>query len=398
MLEPTNLQEAEYRRQSPEGVQAHTETLWHALRALRIPTLLFVNKLDRFGADPGRVLAQIRARLTDRYVPLQALPPAEQAFQAITPLSDALLMEQLAELGDDAALAACLEGRAGCARRRLAALTRECQAFPVLYGASMKGIGIAHLLDAAVDLPALTAGDIAVVSGLGQIRAGDVLGDPARVPPGLRLAVPVLQVRVRPGQPQELPRLLAALDELTDEDPQLQVQWLADLRELHVTVMGRVQVEILESLLRERFKLAARFDPPSVIYRETPVGTGSGQARLWLKGKADVSFRLEPGPPQRPDRRAGDPVAPARRVPAGARRGLGGADQSRGQPPGPLPVPAQPAGGADGLGCSQRRRRHLAWRLLIALYLPAALPQVSFSVIVRLKTRVSAVESGSTQK
>lgn len=348
-----------------EGVQAHTETLWHALRALRLPTLLFINKLDRFGADPSRVLAQIRTRLTDRAVPIQALPPAEQAFQGVTRLPDALLLEQLAEL-DDTSLGHYLEGSEGIARGRLAELTRGCTAFPVLYGASLKGIGMAELLDAALellppppdcangapagvvfkverdpvmgrlayirlysgtlrardrvlvagrsepgraatirkmhakhllDVGALTAGDIGVISGLGQIRAGDVLGDPALVPPALRMAVPVLRVRLRPGQPEALPRLLGALEELTGEDPQLAFQWLPDLRELNVTVMGPVQVEILQSLLRERFGLTARFDPPSVIYRETPVGTGIGQAKLQLKGLADLSFQVEPGPP-----------------------------------------------------------------------------------------------------
>jgi ribosomal protection tetracycline resistance protein len=89
-----------------EGVQAHTETLWHALRARGIPTILFINKLDRSGASPERVVEQVRTVLTDRLVLAQAVPPTEQECQGVTPADPAILLEQLAEW-DEVVSAGC---------------------------------------------------------------------------------------------------------------------------------------------------------------------------------------------------------------------------------------------------------------------------------------------------
>ncbi|HYG58305.1 MAG TPA: translation factor GTPase family protein, partial [Symbiobacteriaceae bacterium] len=351
-----------------EGVQAHTETLWHALRALSVPTLLFINKLDRLGADPGRVLEEIRTRLTERAVPVQALPPVEHDFNGVSALPEADLLAQLAEL-DDAALERYVADEpteAGWAGARLAQLCHAGQAFPVLFGSALRGLGIAELLDAvvaylppphvqegaplsalvfkverdpvmgrlayvrlyggslgtrdAVLLPGqaepvrvvqirqmhgrhhttvagLSAGDIGVICGLGEVRAGDVIGDPTLVPPLHRMAVPVLRVRVHPRQARDLPALQAALQEMADEDPHLEVQWQPETRELHVAMMGLVQVEIVETVLQERFGVGAWFDPPRVIYRETPVGTGEGEITFTQGGWCYLKFRIEPGEP-----------------------------------------------------------------------------------------------------
>ncbi|HWI65301.1 MAG TPA: translation factor GTPase family protein [Symbiobacteriaceae bacterium] len=337
-----------------EGVQAHTETLWHALRHRGLPTLLFLNKTDRVGADIPKVLNQLKA-LTTRAIPVD-LPPDELADRLAE--FDAVTLERFVETG--AVDAAFL-------RERLAALAQRGEVFPVLTGAALKGAGIRELLDAIVDfLPpppqgrqaeplagvvfkldrdpamgrvayirlfggqlrnrdtvrnatrgeeakvsqirrmfarhhedigAIQAGDIAAVCGLGAVRVGDVLGDPAGVPALERLAVPVLSVRVHPETPADLPRLVQALQELTDEDPLLDVQWLPELRELHVKVMGAIQIEVLGALLRSRFGLAARFDPPGVIYRETPTRAGEGFVAYTMPKPcwAILRFSIEPG-------------------------------------------------------------------------------------------------------
>lgn len=353
-----------------EGVQAHTETLWHALRTRRIPTLIFINKVDRFGASPERVLGQIRRMLTERAVPVQALPPTEHDFHGVAPLADGALLELLAEW-DDAALERYVVGAStggGWALTRLAELTRACEAVPVLFGSSLHGLGVAELLDAIVgllpgpdpvaapsapvgvifkveadpimgrvacvrlfagvvpargsihlngrpgptkvgtvrrmyarhheDLTALQAGDIGVLCGLGSVRAGDTFGPEELLPPLHRLARPVLSVRAWPEREQDQNRLLIAMQTLVDEDPSLQMNWVPAVRELTLTVVGPVQVEIVQALLQSRFGLSARFSPPSVIYRETPVGIGEAQVSYRpSQGYAWLHMRVEPGEP-----------------------------------------------------------------------------------------------------
>lgn len=366
-----------------EGVQAHTETLWHALRTRRIPTLIFINKVDRFGASPERVLGQVRRMLTERAVPVQALPAAEHDFRGVEQLDEETLLEQLAEW-DDVALDRYAggggpDGRGAAQARaqapdpaswalgRLAELTRACEAVPVLFGSSLKGLGVAELLDAIVtllpgpepapaaepagvifkveadpvmgrvayvrifagvvpargsirlhgrpeptkvgtvrrmyarhheDLPALQAGDIGVLCGLGSVRAGDAFGPEEFLPPLHRLARPVLRVRAWPEREQDQTRLLIAMQTLVEEDPSLQMNWVPAVRELTLTVVGPVQVEIVQALLQSRFHLNARFSPPSVIYRETPVGSGEAQVSYRpSQGYAWLHMRVEPGEP-----------------------------------------------------------------------------------------------------
>jgi ribosomal protection tetracycline resistance protein len=150
-----------------------------------------------------------------------------------------------------------------------------------------------HLADRTLDISQLGTGDVAVLCGLTGVRAGDVMGDPNGVPPIFQLAHPVMQVKVQPAQTHDLPKLLSALEELADEDPHLGVDYLADVRELNLTVMGTVQVEVTQAVLQSRFGLTAHFDPPTVMYRETPVGVGESESSYFLGNSyAILRFRI----------------------------------------------------------------------------------------------------------
>jgi ribosomal protection tetracycline resistance protein len=146
------------------------------------------------------------------------------------------------------------------------------------------------------DTGELRAGEVGSVCGL-QARIGDVLGEPEGVPDGCRLAVPLLTVQAFAAQEAEFPRLVAALKELADEDPLLDLQWLREERELHLRIMGVIQMEVLASLLRTRFGLEASFGSPSVIYRETPARAGEGYVEYTMPKPcwAVLRFALEPG-------------------------------------------------------------------------------------------------------
>lgn len=379
-----------------EGVQAQTEVIWQALRDLGIPVILYVNKLDRIGADPDGTLASIRRLLSPRAVPVQAPLGTEEGFAGSEDLlQDHGGLENGAANGHDLSSSvvpsrleafrlllteAVAEQQEELLERYLEAgelpadlLARELERaagrgglYPVLFGASAKGIGIVPLMDAMVrwlpesaadeeaapagvvfkldrdpvmgriayvrlyrgairnrdivwnvtqdvkekvtqirrvegqrqmDTGELLAGDIAAVYGLGRARIGDILDSADGVPGSRRLAVPLLTVQVYWQSEADYPRVVAAFRELADEDPLLDLQWLQEERELHLKVMGPIQVEVLIALMRSRFGLQVAFGPPSVIYKETPAAAGEGFIAYTMPKPcwAVLRFRIEPG-------------------------------------------------------------------------------------------------------
>ncbi|MBM6994300.1 TetM/TetW/TetO/TetS family tetracycline resistance ribosomal protection protein [Paenibacillus sp. DXFW5] len=372
-----------------EGVQAQTEMIWNALKKLQIPTLLFINKMDRVGADPDAVLAQARNYLSPDIVPVQHPLGAWQDYSGAVDLWQTDLEEAAAEAGgleayasarsrlieflaerDDALLESYVSGEnvaeerwARCAEE----LARSARMYPLVYGAAAKGIGIAPLLDAMLryfppaggdpeaplsgvvfkierdktmgrmayvrlyegslhnrdavlnhtqnlsekvtqirkidgtrseDIGVLQAGDIAAVCGLSHVRIGDVLGRPEAVPAEAKLAVPLLTVRAHPANEAEYRAVADALQELSDEDPLLDLQWLQEERELHVKVMGPIQLEVLSSVMETRYGLKVTFGKPSVIYKETPKQAGEGYITYTMPKPcwAILRFKIEPGP------------------------------------------------------------------------------------------------------
>ncbi len=144
----------------------------------------------------------------------------------------------------------------------------------------------------------LDAGDIAAICGFTEAQVGDVLGLAETVPAPLSLGTPLLTVRAVPENEEDYSVLAAALKELSDEDPLLDLQWLRDERELHIKIMGWIQIEVLEAVLRDRFEIGAKFDSPTIIYKETPSKEGLGAERYWMPKPcwAVITFLLEPGP------------------------------------------------------------------------------------------------------
>ncbi len=148
------------------------------------------------------------------------------------------------------------------------------------------------------DAEAVEANEIAVVYGLSSVRAGDLLGKELSGLRDYRLAEPLMLCRVEPEQPEELPRLTEALYQLEEEDPALKCEWNREKREVWLRLTGKIQAEVLEALLQERWGLSARFGEPSVIYRETPVTAGEGFEAYTMPKPcwAVVRFLIEPLP------------------------------------------------------------------------------------------------------
>jgi len=356
-----------------EGVQPQTRVLMRALRRLRVPTLLFLNKIDRGGADPDRVMAAIRGRLTDAIVPMGTVAAAGTRAACFTPLrlDESTVIEALAD-HSDALLAAYVADRPVAAarmRRELAGLTRRAAVHPVYCGSAITGEGVATLMSGLADLlpvgsgdeaaapegrvfkiergPAgeriayvrlysgtvhvrqrlpvsgrgevkptlisvaergqwarrslLRAGEIGRLSGLGEVRIGDTLGEPSRDRrASLRFPPPTMQAVVAPVRRRDDGALRAALARLAEEDPLINVRMDEGGREIAVSLYGEVQKEVIEATLAADFGLAVTFHETTTICIERPVGIGEAVEILNTASnpfQADIGLRIEPGPP-----------------------------------------------------------------------------------------------------
>ena len=318
-----------------DGVQAHTETLWKLLARYRVPTFVFVNKMDLPGADAAVRLRELRGRFGDGCVDFSAAPDPEALALCSEPL-----MNEVLETG------------AAAAETIQTAIARR-QVFPVLFGAALRLDGLDGLLrglqtltrtparwpefgarvfkiseDAGTRLTWLkvTGGVLHVKDVLPGGEKADALrlynGGKFRLVsealPGMVVAA-AGPVSTRPGQglgaesDAETPllepvlnyrvdcdadphTLLKALQTLEGEDPQLHVNWRDDLGEVHVQLMGEVQLEILQAILQERFGLAVAFSEGGILYKETLTRAVEGIGHYEpLRHYAEVHLLLEPG-------------------------------------------------------------------------------------------------------
>ena len=145
----------------------------------------------------------------------------------------------------------------------------------------------------------ITSGDIAAVCGLPSAKAGQFIGSVAPSETA-NLVTPFLRVKVTPkdNDPLKIPVLASALSELSDEEPYIDAKWENGQKEITISTTGKIQLEVIESLLRERYNLSAHFSPPTVIYKETPTAKGFARASYTMPKPcwAVVEFLFEPMP------------------------------------------------------------------------------------------------------
>ena len=141
------------------------------------------------------------------------------------------------------------------------------------------------------------AGDIAALCGLTGAKTGQYIGNLAQGG-AYKMASPFLRVKVTPKEdnPEAIPRLAEALSQLSDEEPYLDSKWENGQREITISTMGKIQIEVIDSLLKEKYGIAADFSPPSVIYKETPTKKGIAYADYTMPKPcwAVVQFEFEP--------------------------------------------------------------------------------------------------------
>jgi len=146
-----------------------------------------------------------------------------------------------------------------------------------------------------LDVGELKAGDTGILTGLQHIRAGDVLGDQTQVPSIIPVQNPVLTVQVKPKNEKQYADLAEALFILNMEDPSLDFMWYKEDREMHLKLMGSIQVEILQSVLEQRFGISTEFADPNVIYKETPARTAEGYIEYTMPKPCWAVMRFKVG-------------------------------------------------------------------------------------------------------
>lgn len=331
-----------------DGVQSHTETLWRLLARHRIPTFLFLNKMDLAGADAQRLLEELKQRLSENCVVFGQAQ--DTAFAENLALCDEALMEEVLESG------APSQGgiiRAVAARK----------VFPCYFGSALRLDGIEALLRGLEDytqapacaeafgakvfkiardeqgarltyckitggsLPVKTSlagttktgepwsekvnqiriysgtkyettevaecGMVCALTGFSKTYPGEGLGaEPDAEAPVLE---PVLTYRAELPAQVSAHTALAQLRALEEEDPQLHIMWNEQLQEIHLQLMGEVQLEVLQRLVAERFGWQVGFGQGSIVYKETIAKTVEGVGHFEpLRHYAEVHLLLEP--------------------------------------------------------------------------------------------------------
>ncbi len=148
------------------------------------------------------------------------------------------------------------------------------------------------------EIQSAEAGDIVGVCGLASVEVGDLLGvGSAAIAKQPETLIPLLTVQVKAVSEKDYSALAAALQQLYAEDPMLRFEWLRNEAEMNISAMGWIQMEVLERILLDRFGIDARFENPTVIYRETPSKIAEGFVRYWMPKPcwAIMKFRIEPG-------------------------------------------------------------------------------------------------------
>ena len=331
-----------------DGVQSHTETLWRLLRRYHVPTFVFVNKTDLPGKSKEELLDQLNHRLGEGFVDFR-MPQADR--DDALALCDENLMnrmleaEQLADAEIIPAIARrhvfpCWFGSAlklDGVEELLGGLDRFTRPAPALdtFGAKVfkvsqdeQGARLTWLRVTGGELKVkaqlsgeadgepwaekanqlrlysgtkytlaetIHPGQVCAVTGLTKARQGEGLG--AERDSDLPVLEPVLSYQVLLPEGADVHAALGKLHRLEEEEPQLHVVWNETLGEIHVQLMGEIQLEVLRSLLAERFGLNVEFGPGGILYKETITEPMEGVGHYEpLRHYAEVHVKLEPLP------------------------------------------------------------------------------------------------------
>ncbi len=326
-----------------EGIQPHTETLFKLLCRYGVPTFVFINKMDISHLSRQELMGGLKM-LGEGFIDFSDDVPKDEFYDGLAMCSEDM-MEQYLDTGTVPA---------DTIRQSI----RQRQVFPCFFGSALKLEGIKELLAGLEEyttephrgdefgarvfkisddpqgarlthmkitsgclkvkdvlhgsgwaekadqiriysgakyqtVDQAPAGMVCAVTGLTSAHPGDGLGAEAGAPsPVLE---PVLAYRAVLPEGVDAHKALSALRKLEDADPALHVAWNEGLQEIRVQLMGEVQLEIIQSLLKERFGLDIGFDQGGILYKETITSTVEGVGHYEpLRHYAEVHLLLQP--------------------------------------------------------------------------------------------------------
>ena len=374
-----------------EGLRAHTENILKYLDKANLSRLIFINKVDRLGADTSKIIKELEGISPQTHFVMSDLENegAEnckvQTFDEKTFCLKAT--ETLADISDEVA-EIFLEEKLLTKEKADEILRKEisdCNLTPVVFGSAKYAVGIKELADILVtympdssrrrtenlcgiifkiehdkslgkishvrlfggeianrdeiqlfspekhiivetdtveveeakpikekvsqikkfcgakstDMGVVKSGDVAAICGLPSAKNGFYIGSPKKTEEA-NFVNPFLRVKVTPqdSDPLKIPEIAAALYELSDEEPYIDAKWENGQKEITISTTGKIQLEVLSNLLKERYNLNAEFSPPTVIYKETPATKGRAFASYTMPKPcwAVVEFYFEPMP------------------------------------------------------------------------------------------------------
>ena len=341
-----------------DGVQSQTEVFWNALSTAKIPVLFFVNKMDSAGADVEKTLEDIREILGAVPIP-SSLNEKEEIVEILCGSNDILLEKYLEygidsvdrdnllefysksfwkreicpyvtgsallgegvgqlldliltlavskkdeEEGDFSAVIFRLRqdsllGRVAYARLFSGTLKNRDLVYNVNTGCYEKVVQIKKVMGSKeIDTGKASAGEIVAIYGLSRSRNGDVLGSLSNIKPEINIASPTIRVSVTPQSDKNYPALVEAVGQLSAEDPLIEVIWEKGSRELILSVTGKLQIEVIETILKEKYLIDVIIGSPQVIYKERPSCRGYGSVEYTMPKPcwAVLSFGIEPLP------------------------------------------------------------------------------------------------------
>lgn len=336
-----------------DGVQGHTETLWRLLSRYQIPVFLFINKMDQPGTDRETLLVELKEKLDTNCVDFSADQTSEDWKEQVA-VCDEQVMEaylegeeisrvQIQKMIRERKLFPCYFGSAlkltGVKEflEDLKLRIRE-SSYPESFGAKIykitrdsQGERLSHMKITGGALKVksvlsngkpgesgegiwqekvnqiriysgekytmvseVKAGTVCAVTGLTATYPGQGLG--SEQASDMPVLEPVLSYRI--GLPEEVNvhQALLQLRQLEEEEPLLHIVWNGTLGEIYAQVMGEVQIEILKSLIKERFGMTVTFDEGNIVYKETILEPVEGVGHFEpLRHYAEVHLLLEPG-------------------------------------------------------------------------------------------------------
>lgn len=336
-----------------EGVQAHTETVWNLLRKYNVPTMFFINKIDRTGADINKVINEIKINLTKKLCYIDDINDIkEDIIESIAEENEKLLEKYFNGEYDEKLW-----------KEELKKLIKESRVFPCFSGAALQDEGIVEFLQALEELTfteynknnefsgivykirhdnngtkitfikalsgilkvrdelnvirededlkekissirvyngskfttvdKVEAGDIFAIVGPTMLNIGDGLGT-LNTKTSLNMT-PTLMSKVIFDKSYNIKEVLKYFKILEAEDPSLNVIWNEAHKEIQVHIMGKIQLEVLREVVSDRFNLEVDFGPCEIMYKETIKNKVFGYGHFEpLKHYSEVHLKIEP--------------------------------------------------------------------------------------------------------